>query len=371
MIRGLLVLVAGCMPSVIPDKAGSPGLAADTADAEDTGASESRQTLALVSTLASDYSVGALATLDLSTLALSDTLAPIAGDAVVRALETQAAVLNRLNTDTLRLYTPGSWSAPSLELALPDLSNPQDAAECGGKLWVSLHSADHIPAYDAAGRRVASADLSAWSGSDGAAEAMRMQVYDGALYVALEQFAQDDGWASEGGAVVRIDCETAEVVEVAAAAPSPSIVSGPVDGVLGLRTGLYGELDGELALLDLDTGERETVLTEAEVGADIVGFAIHGSSLVYLTAGADWSYGVHCLDLENGERTTGPSGASFLSDVAIDDRGRAWVSARAGWSGEGPEQPGLWVLDSERCTSVLAGSGAIRTTLAPYNVSFL
>jgi hypothetical protein len=361
--------MAGCMPSVTPDKLGTPD-GVDTAVELDSGEAPPSQTMAVISTLADDYSVGAVATVDLVSLALLDTQAPTSGDAVVRAAGEEIVVLNRLNTDTLLLYTPGQWAAPTLELALPDLSNPQDAKWCGDKLWVTMHSADHLPAYDRSGTRVAQADLSRWAGSDGSAEALGLHVYEGGLYVALEQFAQDDGWESEGGAVVRVDCETSEVSLVADAAPSPAISPGPEAGSLLVRTGIYGQLDGKVELLDLATGQRQTLLRESDVGADITGAEIHGESLVYLSADADWTYRVHCRDLASGEETVGLSTDGFLSDLKIDDRGRAWVAARSGW-GEGAGAPGLYLLDAQTCSSILGDGQRIRTTLSPYNLSLL
>ena len=117
----IAMLMWACMPMVTPDKVGSPGLADPTAEdtaVADTGVAEPVQTHALISTIAEDYSVGAVAMVNLDTLALSDTLTPTSGDAVVRAVNSQAVVLNRLNTDTVQVFDPGDWSAPQLDFAL-------------------------------------------------------------------------------------------------------------------------------------------------------------------------------------------------------------------------------------------------------------
>jgi len=365
----IAVFLLACMPTVTPDKVGSPGIL-DTA-VLDSGEAPPTQTLAVIGTLADDYSVGAVATVQMDTLALSDTLSPTAGDAVVRAVEDQVAVLNRLNTDTVRLFDPADWSRPELELALPDLSNPQDAAMCGDKLWVSLHTADHVPAYDHMGRRVAKADLSDWTGTDGAAEALRMHVYEDTLILSVEQFAQDAGWVSEGGAVLQVDCQTAEVTELLQATPSPAIVAGPEAGTVLVRTGLYGELDGELMLLSLETLQTEVWLTESEVGGDITGVAAYGETLLYLSVDTDWTYRLHCRDIGTGDETVGMQTPSFLSDLQVDDRGRAWVTARAGWSSDADTTPGIHLFDAHACQALTPEGEAIRTTLNPFNVSFL
>jgi hypothetical protein len=365
MMRTLLLALCGCMPSVVPDKNSPLGALDDTA----SGSGE--MSLAVLSTIASDYSVGSLAVVHLDTLGLEDTLAPTSGDAVVRGLEDTVVVLNRLNTDTLRLYTPGAWVAPDLELALPDLSNPQDAVWCGERLWVSLHNADHLPAYDATGRRVAKADLSPWAGSDGSAEASGMVRVGERVVVALQQLAQDGGWTSEGGAIVAVDCETTEVQTLLEAPLSPSLVPGPKDGLLLVRTGLYGELDGAVVALEVETGEVETLLTEAEVGMDITDVASSSEDVVFLTATTEWTFGVHCLSLQTGSWQTGLVTSSYLSEVAMDDRGRAWVSVREGWGPEAALEPGLILFDAATCAPVLEDGASIKPTLAPFNVSFL
>ena len=72
----------------------------------------------------------------------------------------------------MRVYDGDDWSTPMLEFALEDLSNPQDAVLCDGKLWVTQHNAARITAHDPeTGLIVDAIDLSPWAGSDGAAEA--------------------------------------------------------------------------------------------------------------------------------------------------------------------------------------------------------
>ncbi|MEE2750119.1 MAG: hypothetical protein VX519_01710 [Myxococcota bacterium] len=360
LITGLLV---ACMPTVEPDSNPNPQHTGDTAT-EISG-----ESLGVISTIANDYSVGAIATVDLSSLAIQDTLAPTSGDTVVRALDTEIAVLNRLNTDTLRIYTPGQWDAPDLEVALPDLANPQDAKNCGGNTWVSLHNDTQLVAFDPHGRQVATADLSPWAGTDGAAEPASMTVVDGALLVAVQEIAQDDAWSADGGVIVRVDCTTSEVEVLVTASPSPVLVGGTSPNTLGIKTGLYGSLDGSVLLYDMTTGQQEILITEAELSADITAASIRGSEMVFLTADTDWNYSIHCMDISSGSLVTAATLSTFLADVAIDEYGRAWISAREGWSSESPSEPGLWLMEASTCE--LLNETPLHTTLPPYNVAFL
>ena len=152
------------------------------------------------------------------------------------------------------------------------------------------------------------------------------------------------------------------------AAPSPSIASSADAGKIWVRTGVYGELDGSVMALNLQTFETEVVLTEAELGQDITSISGSPSGFVALSVDADWRYGVRCMDEATGVQVQGMQTDSFLSDVAIDDRGRVFITAREGWSDDGSVAPGLHVLDSQTCQPAL--SAPIQTTLDPYTVSF-
>ncbi len=363
MMTAFTWLLVSCMPTVKPDS--NPNLQ-HTGDTTSGTLSES---LAIISTSANDYSVGAIATINLSSLSINDTLAPTSGDTVVRSLDTDVAVLSRLNTDTLRIYTPGHWEAPDLEIALPDLANPQDAKTCGGNTWVSLHNEKQLSAFDNHGRLVASADLTPWVGTDGAAEASSLAVVEGELIVAIQEIAQDDGWRGDGGVIGRVDCATGEVEALVDASPSPSLIGGPNPTTIGIKTGIYGSLDGTVFLYDTTTGQREVLITEEELGVDITAASIRGSDMVFLSADADWNYSIHCMDISTGSHVTNMTLPSFLADVAIDDYGRAWVSAREGWSPDGASQPGLLLIDTSTCASLT--DAPIHTTLPPYNVAFL
>ena len=370
----IAAVVAGCMPTVEPtahnDSRFESDALVDTGAGTDTGQSLADSTQLLLSTIASDYSLGAVATLDLQTGVVADALATTSGDAVVRSSGGLAIVLNRLNTDSVRVYDGDDWSTPMLEFALEDLSNPQDAVLCDGKLWVTQHNAARITAHDPeTGLIVDAIDLSPWAGSDGAAEASGMVRNGESVLVVVQQFDQDAGWVSEGGQLVQFPCEGGEPAEVTAIGPSPSIASGSSGPDVVVRTGLYGAIDGVIAEIDVSTGAQTVLTSEADVGRDITSVAVSDRTVVFLSTDADWIYQVHCVDRGTGLRTDGPQSAEFWADVVIDDRDRVWIAARAGWASDTPERGGLRTLNADTCRDTSPGGEPIRTSLDPYNLA--
>jgi len=369
------LFLVGCMPSVDPatknqarfDTSTSP----DTGALDDTGGTPVKQTQILLSTIANDYSLGAVATVDLETGLVNDALATTSGDAVVRSTGGLAIVLNRFNTDSVRIYDGEDWSQPTVEFALADLSNPHDAVLCGEKLWVTQHNTAQITAHDTrTGLVVDSIDLSPWAGTDGAAEASGMLVDGETILVSVQQFDQDSGWTSEGGVLLRFACSGGAPSVVTEIGPSPSVASGSTGDDLVIRTGLYGEADGVVASVNSQTGEHTVLLEEADFGRDITGVAITPTDLVFVTTTPDWIYQIHCVDRETGVRTDGPQSTAFWSDIDIDGRGRAWIAARTGWAPDSPTQGGLQVFETDGCTDASPGGQPIRTTLNPYNLVF-
>ena len=370
-----LLFLAGCLPSVDPDKpSGTPfdsDSGMDSATPDDTGSAPRPYTQVLLSTIATDYSLGAVATVDIETGEVSDALATTSGDAVVRSTGGIAVVLNRFNTDSVRLYDGEDWSQPTLEFALADLSNPQDAVLCEDNLWVTQHNGAQITAHDPrTGLVVNSIDLSPWAGSDGSAEASGMLLDGETILVAVQQFDQDAGWTSEGGALLRFPCSGGDPVVVADIGPSPGIASGSTGTDLVMRTGLYGELDGSVVTIDIQTGSQAVLADETEMGRDITGVAMTPDHLVFITTTSDWIYQIHCQDRQTGARIDGPQSTAFWSDLDIDDRGRAWVATRTGWAPDSPAQGGLQIFDAATCEDISPGGALIRTTLNPYNLVF-
>ena len=364
------LVFAGCMPRVQPDSISDVTYRNPTWN--DSGSPESSQTAVYVSTIADDYSIGALVSIDIDTLSVDEDIATTTGDTVVVTTGEKVVVLNRLNTDTVRIYDPGEWTHPTLEFALPDLSNPQDAVICDDQIWVTQHNRDRVTGHSlTTGIVVDSVDLSPWTGSDGFAEATGMLVEEDTLRIVVQEFNQNDNWTSEGGAILSVPCSGGTPIVFDEVGPSPVIVTSNQPGIWGVRTGLYGELDGAIYLADEGGIRMPPVLTEENIQTDITAAAMTSDHLMFITADDDWNYTVQCLNLTTGETQIALASSNFLSDLAIDDTGRAWVAARTGWAEGTPEPGGLHVFDPEECQSALSTASPIRTTLSPFNIAFL
>ncbi len=337
------------------------------------------ETMAILTTVSSDYATGGLATVDLRDGAVEDGLLTLSGDSVARVTEGQIVVLNRGTEDSVMLFAPGALSEPTLEFTVGDGANPQDAAMCGGALWVSLYGEDYLGAYDPeTGAQLATVDLSAYDDGDGLPEAGSLVALDGTLYLALQQLDETTTyWSAVGGLVLAIDCETRTISDEWEAAPVPSLRPDPdTAGGLLVRTGAYFDAegafswDGGLYALDPAAGSLTAIAPpESELSLNYTAIApVAGGSALVVTTDESWLYSVHCLDRATGELTLLETLDSYVADVEVAPSGEAWLAARASWSA--PEAPaGVLRYDVEACAP--AGDGEPLTfSLEPYSLAF-
>jgi hypothetical protein len=361
-LAGLLAL--GCPPTVEPDKRASP-----IVENADTGEVVHTQTHAVIATVADDFSVGALATVGLDDWRVDDTLAPISGDPAVAVDDGLVVQLNRYNYDTVRVYAPGEWTTPRIEFALADGANPHDAEVCGGALWISQYGSAQLPAYDTtSGLLIGAVDLAAFADADGLPETSDLVEIDGVIYAALHRLDRDAGWTGDAGAIVAIDCATRAIVDSWETGISPSISALGHDRLL-VRTGLYGSLDGAVRILDpADGAPSQAILTEEDHGEDITAVLAHGDTAIVLSADDNWRYTIGCLDLQTGAYAAAETTPAYLLSAAVNERGEAWIAARAGWA-DPPVEGGIIVYDIPACASLVRADW-IPTLLAPFSIGF-
>jgi len=344
---------------------------------DDTGSSSG--SAAVIGTVSGDYAVGALATVGLDDWAVSDSLATISADPQVIAAGGDLVVLGRGTEDSVRVYAPGAWSAPRLEFALDDGANPHDAAVCGGALFVSEYGEPYVGVYDPdSGALLSTIDLSAYDDGDGKPEPGTMVQRGEDLYLALEQLDEETThWTASGGTVLRIDCDARAVDDAWSVEPGPSIIADPdsEDGLL-VRTGLYFDADGDFAwdgglyALDTASGALTAIApTESEAELNYTGMAaVAGGGAIVLSTDDSWAYSVWCLDRASGTLSLLDTVSTFLSAIEVNDRGEAWIAARASWAA--PDAAGgLLVYDVATCTSK-TGDAPITLHLEPYSIAF-
>jgi len=342
-----------------------------SATSDDTGGGSAYaggpHSTAVLATVADDYSVGALATIDLDTWTVTDAITDISADPTVVASGSHLFQLNRLSYDNVRVYTPGSWEEPVSEFALTDQANPQDAAVCEDLVFITQYGVDFLAVYDhTSGLLAGTVDLSAFDDGDGTPEASTLvQAANGRLYVGLEQFDRNDGWTNVGGAVVEIDCASQSVTNSWDTGVSTAVHPyGPDQTQVAVITTGEG-----LRLLDTNAGTlSDPLVRDEDLGASLIGFAAAGEKALVTTVDADSAYGIGCITLTDWTYSATEQTNHYLIDVQANDRGEAWIGARPHWSSpEGGH--GTIVYDIESCAS-LTGDTMLDTMLSPYRITF-
>lgn len=331
---------------------------------------------AVIATVDTTYSVGALATVTVEGWEISDSLATVSADPKVVATGSYIVQLNRGTDNNVRVYEPGSFSEPLVEFSTGDGSNPHDAALCGSVLFVSMYGGTTLGVYDPTnGNAVATVDLSPYDDGDGYPEASDLVVIGEKLYVALQQLDQNNGWVANGGMVAEVDCAERTVTDAWEVGASPDLFNNPVNpDTLIVRTGTYfdetGAFDftGGLATFDPGTGASAAFLEEADLAGNITGFASTAAGkAVVLTTDETWAYQIRCLDMVTGAATLAESVPQYLSGVVANERGEAWIAARTSWASTDPG--GVLVYDMTACSSVTQDDW-ITLTLEPYSIAF-
>lgn len=310
-----------------------------------------------------DFTVGALSTLGLDDGAIVDPAAPAGGDPKVRALsDGRVALLERGAGDSLRLYTPGCWDVPDVEVAL-DQDNPHDALLHDGLLWLARYDGPGLWVLDPAdGERLFEVDLSAEDDADGLPEPSSLVLRDGRLFVGLERIDRDAGWQASRGRIVELDPSGAVVARFDVG-PNPRVVVASELGLVVVEAGAWGEPDGALRAVDPATGEGRVLLDEADLGLDLWTYAeTDGVGIVTGVAFDGQQSAVICVDLATGVTTPGPTSEGWYADV-IAWGGRAWLALRAGWYAS--TTTGVVELDPRTC----AASAPVPLTLNPYGLA--
>lgn len=362
-----ILLLTACPPKAAVDDSGSPSTGGDG------GATSEGQQMAVLTTASLDYATGSMATIDLDTWQVTDSITTTAGDASVRAQEGLVIQLNRFGYDSVRLYTPGLWDAPTVEIGVSDgegTTNPHDAAVCADQLFISLYERSHLLVLDpTSGTVTGRVDLSAYDDADGP-EPSSMVRRGHRLYVALERLDRGAGWIDAGGMVVEVDCTTATATRAWEIGGNTRVYHwADEDRVLVGARAYKGWAEG-IYVLDPDADTVELAADVGVTGNTLGGVAASGGAAVMTTLSEDLSTtGIHCVDLGDGSITDADSRTEYLQSVSVNDRGQAWISAHWGWTDPDGARPGVIVYDIATCTS-LTGDSPFGLDLAPTSVAF-
>jgi len=371
LLLALATCLAGCLAGDDDDSA-SPG-----DDDDDSAGSAAHHTRALIGT--TDFTVGALAEVDLDTLSVTDEITATTGDSVVRADGGYVIVINRYQHDSIRLYDPADLTTPVTELSTGSGSNPQEALLCEGRLFVTRLELDSVGVYDPdSGLPVGEVDLSAWADSDGLPEAATMARLDGHLYVGLQRLDRSGNpWLPtlDGGRVVEVDCSSMQVTRIWAAESNVTVRPHPrradalllYDGPYWTEEGLVAT-EGGVRELDLSGDEvGDYLLTEEALGGHVVGLAAAATGFGLLVTAVDEGHRLFCLDMDAWTATELTFTSGWVPEVGASDRGQAFLLLRS-WI-DPQLQGGVTVYDLEDCSVI--GGEPLRFSLDPFSVTFL
>jgi hypothetical protein len=387
-----LTLLLACPPVVDTDKDDDTATdtatdtASDTASdtGTDTGDSDTgdtpppiTHTAAAVTTVSDDYASGVLAVIELSTWRVGDSVSTVPPDNTIVGDKGSVYLLGRYGYDLVRVYQGGNLREPTTEFSVGDGANPQDARECGGKLYVTRYGKTELSIYDTGTWLLSGVvDLSGYADSDGIPEMADLVEGPGILYVALQQLDQDNGWVGNGGVVAAIDCSTSTLTDSWDVAPNPSIAAWPGRPDLLVRTGVYYNpdyslaLDGAVSTLNVSTGTVTPIVTEADLGENINGIEmVDGTHGVMLTSNEASEYTAWCINPDSGDTVKLFTTQSYINDMAAGDGDNVWFAARQSWA-DPSSQGGIITVDAVAC---VPGSEVWHqeTTFAPYAIAFL
>lgn len=358
----MLTLLA-CEPEVVDTAVD------DAADGDADSAGDTAEPAYTVAVTTTDYAAGALATVDGTTGALTDSLLSLGGDPVVKAEGDLVYILSRAGENTVRRYTAGDWTAPTLEFSTGDATNPYDVATCGGRLWVSLWDAGGIGAWDpTTGQVLASVDLTAFDDGDGSGNPDSLHCApNGFLYATLQRYNFDSS-ASDAGAVVKIDPATAKVVASWTTVNNARFLPHASDASeLWIDGGNYFGFDGALVRFDTasDTLD-EPVWQEADLGMNVSLVAGNdGTNAIMVTNdGSTWE--VWCLSLADWSYTRAEQPGAFVGGGAMSPDGKVWLTYAKGFSDTVPTTvEGVVAWDPAACSP----AAPLRTALPAYSVA--
>jgi hypothetical protein len=317
------------------------------------------QVAAVLTTVTDGYNAGSLSVISLDDHTVCDDVTAVSPDPVVRVVDGTIVQINRYLHDSVRLYEPNRWSAPTLEYGVGVASNPQDAVRCADQWFVSLYGTSHIDVRDDKGRQVGQVDLTEYADIDGIPEASDLVHIDGSVYVGLQRWIRGEPWLSETeGAVVQIDCQAHRVVNSWVAPPNTRVTKGLDDSVL-----VYGDTN-RLYSLHPDQPILHDLGVQLPHMATVAAWTPSG--IVAVTRSEDDRYHINCVgDGENA--VTLLSTGSYLVDAQANADEQVWITARRGVS-DFDAPGGLYVVDATKCE--LMNEQPIQTNLAPYSIAF-
>ncbi|MCB0418656.1 MAG: hypothetical protein H6617_08930 [Bdellovibrionaceae bacterium] len=244
---------------------------------------QSRASGLAVSTVDKNFKEGLIRYVDLVKGQVWQTPGLGSGDSFVRADEKHFYVVNRLRQDGVRILDRLTMEA-LVDKHDEDLSNPSDVAVVGDKLFLSRYEKKTLRRYRLPELVLEKEyDLSPFADGDGIPEAQWMKHSDGRLYIELQRLTRDPKTPlmlpKDSGAVAVLDIESdtlqPKAIALTGGNPVTDLKFDPKGDLFVGTMGQYAKLDGGIERV---TGKPGFVVTEEELGGDIVDFAWTGET---------------------------------------------------------------------------------------------
>ena len=319
----------------------------------------------VMSSVAFDYSVGALAHFELETNTLTENIASVSGDPVVIYDEGFIWQLNRYQHDTLRKYTPEELHTPQKEVSVAATigsSNPHDVEVCAENLFVSLYGLSTLSIRDLQTlKEISSLNLTAYADEDGIPEMSSLVEWDGTLFVGLQRLDRNNGFEARTSTILQIDCSTHNILSEWNVGSNITLFHNE-DAVYAITQQYEDRSAGILSF----TENEWTPIFEAEEAISYAG--IQKNRLVYVSLATDMSaYQFHCVDLETTEAISSEPIREFITDLWLENEQTAWFGTHWGWMDPSHTQPGLWMLDTQTCSPITQWE----MEFAPFSMAFV
>lgn len=299
-----------------------------------------------------DYTTGSYSVVDSATRAVQKDLEVIHQDAACRydPLTETTFIIARFGSDAIQIIDESDWSVAD-EYSVGAGSNPQTiAVTSSGRAYVPrLGAAGILVVNPLTGEELGTIDLSDEADADGVPEATGAVVYGGKVYIPLARL--NNFMPSEFSSVVVIDGETGSMednVSLTATNPTVARYNGRLGRIVLVETGSYGVQDGGVELLDPNVNEVSgLIVTEAQLGGDILDVYLHSDTLGYALVGvpAGEASETHLVTFnpDTGaliEKLLTPSGWVLQSLEPTPNGKELWVADRT------PEAPGIRIFDT-------------------------
>ena len=331
-----------------------------------------------------DYTSGALSSLDLGTNTAANDHLVIHSDAVVRVYRDKVYVLNRLGQDNVIVLDRGDLATPLTQYSTGNGSNPHDIAFVSEeKAYISRYGLTHLLVVNpVTGDSLGSVDLSTFADADGLPETSQLALYGGHLFAACHRLDRETPYwdPTEFSVIAVVDVTTDLLVDADSDTPgtqgilmegkNPSSAWQQGSRWILSAVNTYTDLaDGGIEVIDLSAMRSEgIVLDEAAMGGNLWSLAMTSDSDGYaVVTDENFVNTVKRLDLTTRHVSQGLESLSGGQVPGLGVFGERLYVLDRGSFGD-PASAGVKVYDVSTDELV---AGPIGTGLPPSSIAFV